>query len=99
MHFRKGVGFLLLSTLLPFVAAGPGGYVNLINASPYDWKLTYSHSYQMDWQPAALIPAGTNHEQYLEWWYHHGNNGDCAAEATYELVGSPGTAFQLQARQ
>ncbi|KAH8786043.1 PLC-like phosphodiesterase [Hyaloscypha finlandica] len=102
MHFRNEVVFLLLgvSTLLPLVAAGPGGYVTLINASPYDWKLTYSHSYQMDWQPAALIPAGESHEQYLEWWYHRGDIGDCAAEATYELVGSPRKeAFQLKATQ
>lgn len=106
MAFRSIVGLLLISVYLlisnfpPLVAAGPGGYVSLINGSPYDWKSTYSHSYQMDWQPAALIPAGTSHEQYLEFWYHWGDNGDCAAEVIYELVGSPEyTAFKLHAIQ
>ncbi|KAN0108175.1 PLC-like phosphodiesterase [Hyaloscypha variabilis] len=102
MRFGKAVWLALCHLLmsLPRVAAGPGGYVTLINGSPYDWKLTYSHSYQMDWKPAAVIPAGRSHQQYLEFWYHWGDNGDSAAEATYELVGSPEKAtFQLQARQ
>jgi hypothetical protein len=100
MHFQEAVCSLCLSTLISLVTAGPGGFVTLINASPYDWKLIYSHSYQMEWQPAKLIPAGTSHEQYLEYWYNHGDNGDDAAEATYELVGSHvPSSFQLQARQ
>jgi hypothetical protein len=54
----------------------------------------------MDWQPAQLIPAGGSHAQYVEWWYDWGDNGDCGAEATYELVGSPvPSSFTLQARQ
>ncbi|CAG8952238.1 hypothetical protein HYFRA_00000978 [Hymenoscyphus fraxineus] len=40
------------------VMAGPGGYVSLVNASPYDWVLLYKHEYQMDWQPKDVIPAG-----------------------------------------
>jgi hypothetical protein len=82
------------------VVVGPGGYVTLINGSPYDWKLTYSHEYQMDWKPAPIISTGTSIEQYFEYWYDWGDNGDCGAETTYELVGSPVPAsFQLQARQ
>ncbi|KAE9377813.1 PLC-like phosphodiesterase [Stipitochalara longipes BDJ] len=102
MRFGKTLwlGLCPLLISLPYVAAGPGGYVTLINGSPYDWKLTYSHSYQMDWKPVAVIPAGASHQQYLEYWYQWGEKGDCAAEATYELVGSPEKAmFQLQARQ
>ncbi|KAF4625880.1 hypothetical protein G7Y89_g12282 [Cudoniella acicularis] len=80
--------------------AGPGGYVSLINGTPYNWTLVYSHSYQMDWKPADIIPAGSSHQQYFEYWYHHGNSGDCAAEATYVLENSPTPArFTLQARQ
>src|SRR6187402_1999205 len=82
------------------VFAGPGGYIMLANLSPYNWKLRYSHDYHMDWKPAAEIPSGTVHEQYFEYWYHHGDNGDCGAEATYILEGSPTEAsFTLQARQ
>jgi hypothetical protein len=100
MRPSKLVRSLILGVLVPIVAAGPGGYVTLINGSPFDWKLTYSHAYQMDWKPAEIIRAGESHEQYLEYWYHWGDNGDDAAEATYELVGSPVPAsFQLQARQ
>lgn len=54
----------------------------------------------MDWKFPTTIPAGTTQEQYFEWWYDHGPNGDCGAEATYELVGSPEPAsFTVQARQ
>jgi hypothetical protein len=106
MPFRKTVRCFPIFFLVVLltgghpVAAGPGGYVALINGSPYDWKLVYSHEYQMDWKPAPIIPAGTSKEQYFEYWHDWGNNGDCGAEATYELVGSPMPAsFQLQARQ
>jgi hypothetical protein len=106
MHFGKGVRCFLMAFLTALltrghlVAAGPGGYVTLINGSPYDWKLTFSHEHQMDWKPAPIISTGTSIEQYFEYWYDWGDNGDCGAEATYELVGSPVPAsFQLQARQ
>ncbi|KAH7356740.1 hypothetical protein BKA65DRAFT_524083 [Rhexocercosporidium sp. MPI-PUGE-AT-0058] len=90
--------FLVPSTIL--VTAGPGGYLELANLTPYDWKLKYTHSYHMDWQFPSTIPARTTQEQYFEWWYDHGPNGDCGAEATYELVGSPAPAsFTVQARQ
>jgi hypothetical protein len=78
--------------------AGPGGHLELVNLSPYDWKLTYQHSYHMGWHPTDLIPAGGKHEQYVEWWYHWGNNGDCGAEATYRLQGTE-YEFTVQARQ
>ncbi|PMD27267.1 PLC-like phosphodiesterase [Hyaloscypha hepaticicola] len=95
MHVGEATSTLFFCTLISLVEAGTGGYVTLINASPYDWNLTYSHSYQMDFKPAQLIPAGTSHEQYVEFYY----NKDDAAEATYELVGSSEPAsFQLQAR-
>jgi len=102
MHRGKTICLVLclLLILLPCVAAGPGGYVTLINATPHDWALTYSHAYQIEWNPPKIIPAGTSHQQYVEFWNHWGGNGDCGAEASYRLVGSPQKAsFQLQARQ
>lgn len=101
MYFKNFLlSALLLLALSPFqVFAGPGGDVNLVNFTPYDWNLTYSHSYQMTWQPPAIIPAGANYKQYVEYskWP---DDGDCAAEAIYELVGSPVAAsFTMQARQ
>jgi hypothetical protein len=106
MAFRKAVRCFLIIFLVVLlagghpVAAGPGGYVTLINGSPYDWKLVCSHENQMHWKPAPIIPAGTSKEQYFEYWHDWGNNRDCGAEVTYELVGSPMPAsFQLQARQ
>ena len=40
------------------VLAGPGGWVEIDNGTPYNWKLVNSHSYQMDWRPAEIIEAG-----------------------------------------
>lgn len=30
---------------ITLVLAGPGGHLQLVNMSPYNWKLTYQHSY------------------------------------------------------
>jgi hypothetical protein len=36
-----------------------GGYINLINGSPYDWSLLGAHSYQMTgWKWPQIVPAG-----------------------------------------
>jgi hypothetical protein len=35
-----------------------GGYVTLINATPYDWNLTSIHQNQMEYDFPGLIPAG-----------------------------------------
>ncbi|KAH7407665.1 hypothetical protein BKA64DRAFT_775714 [Cadophora sp. MPI-SDFR-AT-0126] len=102
MRFHRIVSSALLCLLScsSLVLAGPGGFVELANLTPYDWKLNYTHSYHMDWKFPLTIPAGTTQERYIEWWYDHGPNGDCGAEATYELVGSPNPAsFTVQARQ
>jgi hypothetical protein len=37
--------------------AGPGGWIEIDNGTPYDWKLVDYHSYQMDWKPKELIQA------------------------------------------
>jgi hypothetical protein len=91
---------LFVAGLAPFnVWAGAGGDINLVNFTPYDWELKYSHSYRMKWDPSDIIPSGTNYKQYVEYsdWR---DDGDCAAEAIYELVGSPYPAsFTVLARQ
>lgn len=35
-----------------------GGYVTLINATPYDWNLTSMHQNEMEYDFPAVIPAG-----------------------------------------
>lgn len=80
------------------ILAGPGGHLELVNLSPYNWTLTYQHSYHMDWKPTKLIPAGGRHEQYVEYKHDFGKNGDCGAEATYRLQGTE-YEFTVQARQ
>jgi hypothetical protein len=37
---------------------GSGGYLSIINATPYEWRLTYSHKYQMDWEFPEYINSG-----------------------------------------
>lgn len=56
----KVIAFLLffLFELSKVVLAGPGGFLTLINATPFDWKLTYKHSYQTTWEPADIVAAG-----------------------------------------
>ncbi|KAL2073240.1 hypothetical protein VTL71DRAFT_10564 [Oculimacula yallundae] len=91
---------LLLSLHLPLATAGPSGHLQLANLTPYNWTLTYTHSYQMRWSFPATIAAGTTHTQNFEYKVDHGPNGDCGAEATYTLLGSPEPAsFTVQARQ
>ena len=90
----------LLATLLFFAQEVFGkpvpGYVTLINATPYDWKLTASHSYQLEWSFPKVIPAGTVHEQYIKFKKDHHDDG---AEAHYALVNSPSQAsFVIKAR-
>lgn len=91
---------LVLFLLAPWqVFAGPGGDLNYINASPYDWKLKHKHSYQIAWDPPGVISAGSSFKQYVEYDQKR-DTGDSAAEATYELAGSPGPAeFTIMARQ
>jgi hypothetical protein len=44
MPFRKAffAGILIVGGVL----AGPGSYITIINATPYDFQLTYSHEYE-----------------------------------------------------
>lgn len=41
---------------------GEGGYINLVNGTPYRWKRTGKASYQMDgWEFPESINAGKSH--------------------------------------
>ena len=38
---------------------GEGGFIVLVNGTPYDWVKTNEHSYQMEtWSFPDVIPAG-----------------------------------------
>lgn len=66
---RISKGFVSLGAVflagVQTVLAGPGGFVSLINATPFDWVLVYQHEYQMEWQPKKIIPAGKSPVTYL----------------------------------
>nr|XP_014294129.1 uncharacterized protein LOC106692597 [Halyomorpha halys] len=79
---------------------GQGGYLVLVNATDSDWELSHYHYYQMnEWSFPAEIPAGDFAQIYIEW-----DEGlfrfvkDDAAEARYELKGTGGKEFEVQAR-
>jgi hypothetical protein len=99
MNFSKIFLHLVIGAFffIQAVFAKPrGGFVTLINATPYDWKLTSSHSYQVDWDFPSVVKAGTSHEQYVKFKKDHHDDG---AEAYYSLVNSRSPAsFILKAR-
>ncbi|HEY7767962.1 MAG TPA: hypothetical protein VIB55_07250, partial [Longimicrobium sp.] len=78
---------------------GQGGKITLVNGTPYNWRNTYHHSYQMNsWTFPDTIAAGTTASVYVEWsqgFFEH--SGDDAGEVTYTL-GPSGANFQVQAR-
>ena len=87
--------WLLLAEVV--VAGKPRtGYVTFINATPYDWRLTSSHAYQVDCKFPGIVKAGTSHEQYIRFKKDHHDDG---AEAYYTLVNSSSPAsFAVMAR-
>ncbi len=47
--------------------SGSGGYLYIINATPYNWYQTSQHSFQMNsWSFPWMIPPGTT-RVYIEW--------------------------------
>lgn len=59
MRIQKSI--LKLFAVLALVhgaLAGPGGFIEIDNGTPYDWKLVNSHSYQLSWNPVKVIAAG-----------------------------------------
>ncbi len=82
---------------------GQGGYLKIVNASPYTLRLVHIHSYQMnawDNEFPRVIRPGECPRVYIEWcenifkvW------SDDAGEARYEIVGTnPVRHFEIQAR-
>ena len=77
---------------------GQGGYLTIYNATQYDWRKTYQHSYQMnDWNFPATIAAFSSVSIYVEFDESVGKDtGDDAGEATFEVVGAPAGQAQFQ---
>src|SRR4051812_8040885 len=78
---------------------GQGGFITLVNGTPYDWQNTASHSYQMNaWSFPQTLASGASTSVYVEW--NQGiftTSSDDAGECTYTLAGTS-YSFQLQAR-
>ncbi|NQT92046.1 MAG: hypothetical protein HQ559_04730 [Lentisphaerae bacterium] len=80
---------------------GQGGHLHITNASPYDWKLTYTHSYQMEaWDsrfPTTIQP-GQSVTLYLEFRNHVFTTWtDDGGEATYEIQSAKNPSFTFHA--
>ncbi|KAH9895919.1 hypothetical protein C8Q73DRAFT_823761 [Cubamyces lactineus] len=77
---------------------GQGGYLTIYNATQYNWRKTYQHSYQMnDWNFPATIAAFSSASIYVEFDESIGKDtGDDAGEATFEIVGAPAGQAQFQ---
>ncbi|KAF9459494.1 PLC-like phosphodiesterase [Collybia nuda] len=77
---------------------GQGGYINLINGSPYAWQQTYKHSYQMNaWGFPSTVASGKVQTVYVEWDEAHTTKDD-AGEVTYTISNPTSSSFQIQAR-
>ncbi|KAF2007103.1 PLC-like phosphodiesterase, partial [Amniculicola lignicola CBS 123094] len=76
---------------------GYGGYLTLLNGSPFDWTLAGQHSYQMPTWSWPTISAGKSAKVYVEFGTS-GHTGDDAGEAYYSIPGTP-NKFQILARK
>ncbi|KAA8615560.1 PLCXc domain containing protein [Pyrenophora tritici-repentis] len=63
---------------------GWGGSITLVNASPFDWTLSGSHSYQMDTWQWPTISAGMASSISVEF-STRGHTSDDAGEAYYNI--------------
>ena len=79
------------------IGKSPQGTINLINGTPYNWKLVNMHEYQMYWWYPDIIPAGGSFESDVK--FRNNGHKDDAAEAHFILEGAPKPmSFTLQAR-
>ncbi|TCC85851.1 phosphatidylinositol-specific phospholipase C domain-containing protein [Pedobacter hiemivivus] len=79
---------------------GQGGHLLLKNKTPYRWKLTHKHSYQMKyWDNSfpSIIEPGSFAHVYIEWTEGTKNKKDDAGEIDYVMEGI-NASFQIQAR-
>ncbi|KAF2090633.1 PLC-like phosphodiesterase, partial [Saccharata proteae CBS 121410] len=76
-----------------------GGYIDLVNGSPYTWQLAAHTSYQMaTWSFPTTITSGQSSSVYVEWEQGLGKDqNDDGGEANYTLEGTS-AGFQVQAR-
>lgn len=81
---------------------GQGGKILLANKTPYRWKKTHNHSYQMNsWNDnfPQYIEPGHTASVYVEWNQGVGHSQvDDAGEIRYELENTSGLTFEVQAR-
>ncbi|OJD12350.1 hypothetical protein AJ78_07043 [Emergomyces pasteurianus Ep9510] len=83
-------------TMIDIGGEADHGYFTLVNGSPYNWILTYNHSYQMDQWKWYDVPAGESVQ--CEWKFAMAmNRFDDKGEAYYKLEGTDKT-FQIWAR-
>jgi hypothetical protein len=75
------------------------GDLTLINATPFEWSRTYTHSYQMTaWDFPEKVKSGEIISVPVDWSIL-GNRNDAAGEASYLFTTDEGTVdeFQFQA--
>ncbi|KAL1621070.1 hypothetical protein SLS56_009376 [Neofusicoccum ribis] len=78
---------------------GEGGWIDLINGTPYPWQLSSQSSYQMKaWTFPSTVSSGASVPVYVEWNQDPGKDQkDDGGEAVYAMEGTSAT-FQVQAR-
>jgi hypothetical protein len=88
---------LVLFGLLPSVAkAGQGGFITLVNGTPYNWRSSDLSARQMNsWSFPEVIMAGSTSTQYVEWSDSFSTKNDHGT-VTFSLEGTD-LAFQLEA--
>lgn len=78
---------------------GEGGYITMLNATDRKWIKQAQHSYQMhSWNFPQEIMPGTTKRIYVEWddtIFH--NRDDDGGEVRYQLEGTCGASFELDA--
>jgi 1-phosphatidylinositol phosphodiesterase len=79
---------------------GAGFKVQIVNATPYILHRTYSHDYQMEWNPVSNVAPNSTSQFYGEFKETIFKYSiDDAADATYELAGVPGFAMKIHAKK
>ncbi|KAH3980547.1 hypothetical protein HBH64_049320 [Parastagonospora nodorum] len=76
---------------------GYGGYMTLVNGSPFDWGVSSTHSYQMDKWSWLTANAGKASKVYVEFGTK-GQTRDDAGEAYYNIAGTA-SKFSVLARK
>gem|GEM_PF-1316729 len=90
------LAFVLFSLLPAVGTAGQGGYITLVNGTPYNWRSSGLLERQMNsWSFPEVITAGSTATQYVEWADSTPVKNDYGA-VTFSLEGT-GLTFQLEA--